>query len=59
MAHKDNEEPLGNEEGKRADLNQVEETRRKLMTKLVAGAFAVPTVLITLNRNAAHASIPN
>ena len=36
--------------------SQVEETRRKLVAKLAAGAFAVPTILATLNRTAAAAS---
>lgn len=39
--------------------SQVEETRRKLVRKLAAGAFAVPAVLATLSRTAAAASIPN
>ena len=36
--------------------SDVENARRKLVTKLAAGAFAVPAVLVTLNRTAAHAS---
>ena len=39
-----------------AEGSQVQETRRKLVAKLAAGAFAVPAVLVTLNRTAAHAS---
>ena len=36
--------------------SDVENARRKLVAKLAAGAFAVPAVLVTLNRTAAHAS---
>ena len=36
--------------------NEVEENRRKLVTKLAAGAFAVPTILAALSRTPAHAS---
>ena len=36
--------------------SQVEESRRKLVGKLAAGAFAVPTVLATLSRTAAASS---
>jgi hypothetical protein len=56
MTHRDNEELHGKQEDEAVDPNKVEETRRRLMTKLVAGAFAVPTVLVKLNTTAAHAS---
>ena len=39
-----------------AEGGQVEENRRKLVAKLAAGAFAVPTILATLNRTAAAGS---
>jgi hypothetical protein len=37
-------------------LASVENARRKLMTKIAAGAFAVPTVLVSLSSTPAHAS---
>ena len=36
--------------------SDVENARRKLVTKLAAGAFAVPTILAALSRTPAHAS---
>ena len=42
-------------EGK-SPLAAVENNRRKLITKLAAGAFAVPAVLATLSTTPAHAS---
>jgi len=36
--------------------SEVENARRKLVTKLAAGAFAVPTILAALSRTPAHAS---
>lgn len=56
MANSDKEKLPLDGSSNAAEVSQVEETRRKLMTKLVTGAFAVPTVLVTLNTNAAHAS---
>ena len=37
-------------------LASVENTRRNLMTKIAAGAFAVPAVLVSLSSTPAHAS---
>jgi hypothetical protein len=51
---KHNKEPASHE----SDIPalDVENARRKLVTKLAAGAFAVPTILAALSRTPAHAS---
>ncbi len=38
---------------------EVEENRRKLMTKLAAGAFAIPAVLASISAQAAPSSGSN
>ena len=36
--------------------SSVQDSRRRLMGKLAAGTFAVPTILVTLGKTPAHAS---
>ena len=49
---KDEEKQPDNESSKRVETSDIENSRRKLINKFAAGAFAIPAVLASISAQA-------